>query len=189
VGNDYFSKNLSLWSQSGFTNRQKMFFFKFYNNTLGINVRTAHFVPQGTRLCFFCSKKRPNERQEETFIHLFYQCRTVHDWHVIFINKFLPELPNLDNYNLKSLWLLGYYDNLLYNSFFSAAIMTFQFCIWECKLKKLIPSFHTLQCQFLELFSQSFKHNSDFRKASLKINYNLCRILLGDRRVDHDGDE
>ena len=59
----------------------------------------------------------------------------------------------------------------------------------NCKLKKLIPSFHTLQCQFLELFSQSFKHNSDFRKASLKINYNLCRILLGDRRVDQDGDE
>jgi hypothetical protein len=189
IGNEYFSKNLSMWSQSGFTNRQKMFLFKFYNNTLGINVRTAHFVPQGSRLCFFCSKKRPNERQEETFIHLFYQCRTVHEWHVSFINKFLPELQNLDNYNSRSLWLLGYYDNLLYNSFFSAAILTFQYCIWECKLKKLIPSFHTLQCQFLELFSQSFKHNSDFRKASLKINYNLCRILLGDRRVDQDGDE
>jgi hypothetical protein len=48
VGNELFSKNLSIWNRSGFTNRQKMFFYKFYNNTLGINVRTSHFVANGT---------------------------------------------------------------------------------------------------------------------------------------------
>ncbi len=30
VGNDLFTKNLSIWNLSGFTNRQKMFLFKFY---------------------------------------------------------------------------------------------------------------------------------------------------------------
>ncbi len=90
VGNDLFSKNTSLWNKSSFTNRQKMFFYKFYNNTLGINVRTSHFVANGTRICFFCSKTRPNARNDESFVHLFFNCPTVLEWHSDFIIKCFP---------------------------------------------------------------------------------------------------
>jgi hypothetical protein len=57
IGNDLFSKIVSVWTWPGFTNRQKTFLFKFYNNILGLNVRTSHFGANVSRVCFFCSKK------------------------------------------------------------------------------------------------------------------------------------
>jgi hypothetical protein len=59
VGNELFSKICSIWNVSGFTNRQKSFMFKFYNNILGLNTRTSHFAVNVNRTCFFCSKNTP----------------------------------------------------------------------------------------------------------------------------------
>ncbi len=127
VGNDLFSKNVSLWNRSGFTNRQKMFFYKFYNNTLGINVSTSHFVANGTRNCFFCSKRRPNERNDETFVHLFFNCPTVSEWHADFILKCFPEMPRMDDRSKKIFWLLGYtetnYSILVMQQFYPFSFM------------------------------------------------------------------
>jgi hypothetical protein len=163
-----------------------MFFYKFYNNTLGINVRTSHFVANGTRICFFCSKVRIHERNDETFCHLFFSCPTVCAWQENFFNICFPELPVITDYNKKSLWMLGYNKNL-----FSIIIMTatlcFQFCIWEAKLKKNIPSFHTLYQHFYDNFCQTYRFNSDVPISSTKINVTLCRSLLGERQVVHDG--
>ena len=186
VGNELFSKNLSLWNRSSFTNRQKMFFYKFYNNTLGINVRTSHFVANGTRLCFFCSRVGIQAGNDETFIHLFFSCPTVRRWQENFFNHCFPELPAMTEYNKKSIWMLGYNENL-----FSLVVMTatlsFQFCIWEAKLKKTIPSFHTLYQHFYDNFRQTYNFNSDVRMSCTKINVTLCRSLLGERQVVHDG--
>jgi hypothetical protein len=188
VGNDLFSSNSELWNQSGFTNRQKMFIFKFYNNTLGINVRTSHFAADANRLCFFCIKKRLPEQNDETFIHLFFLCPTVQSWHNDFITKCFPEFPVLSPMSLRSLWFLGYCEEI--NSIFvKFAIIAFQQCIWEAKLKKILPSFHSLYSNFLDGFKLTFKHNSDVRKSSSVINYTLCRTLLGNRQVRRDGDE
>jgi len=186
VGNELFSKNLSLWNRSGFTNRQKMFFYKFYNNILGINVRTSHFVANGTRLCFFCSRVGIQDVNDETFIHLFFSCPTVRRWQESFFNQCFPELPAMTEYNKKSIWMLGYNENL-----FSLVVMTatlsFQFCIWEAKLKKSIPSFHTLYQHFYDNFRQTYNFNSDIRISCTKLNATLCRSLLGERQAVHDG--
>jgi hypothetical protein len=188
VGNDLFSRNVSLWNKSGFTNRQKMFFYKFYNNTLGINVRTSHFVANGTRDCFFCSKRRPVERNDETFVHLFFNCPTVSEWHADFILKCFPEMPRMDDRTKKIFWLLGYTE-ANYSILVMTAVLSFQFHIWEAKLKKKVPSFHTLYTDFIDSFCQSYKYNSDIRKSCLKLNYSLCRSLLGVRRAVDDGVE
>jgi hypothetical protein len=121
VGNDLFSKNLSEWNWSGFTNRQKMFLFKFYNNILGLNVRTSHFVPNGTRNCFFCSKNPVPVFTNETFLHLFYACQTTKNWHERFINICFLELPAMDENEKKSLWFLGYTETLLWKTPFLQA--------------------------------------------------------------------
>ena len=188
VGNDLFSRNVSLWNKSGFTNRQKMFFYKFYNNTLGINVRTSHFVANGTRDCFFCSMRRPVERNDETFVHLFFNCPTVSEWHADFILKCFPEMPRMDDRTKKIFWLLGYTE-ANYSILVMTAVLSFQFHIWEAKLKKKVPSFHTLYTDFIDSFCQSYKYNSDIRKSCLKLNYSLCRSLLGVRRAVDDGVE
>jgi hypothetical protein len=56
IGNEKFARVVSLWNISGFTNREKSFIFKFYNNILGINTRTSHFAANPTRACFFAQK-------------------------------------------------------------------------------------------------------------------------------------
>jgi hypothetical protein len=75
------------------------------------------------------------------------------------------------------------------NALFLSAFLTFQFCIWESKLRKVIPSFHTMYSNFIELFSQTTIYNSDLRKSVTRNNFSLCRTLLGDRQAVHDGGE
>jgi hypothetical protein len=185
VGNDLFAKNLSIWNTAGFSNRQKMFLFKFYNNILGLNVRTSHFVPNGTRICFFCSKNPVPQQNDETFLHLFYSCDTTKNWHQNFIRKCLPELPAMTAQEEKSLWFLGYTnDRFSLTVLFS--ILTFQYCVWEAKLKKKTPSFNSIYIQFIEHIKQTAIFNSVFRDDISKNNYTLCRTLLGGRQEDQD---
>jgi hypothetical protein len=88
----------------------------------------------------------------------------------------------------KSLWFLGFHDEL-YTPIVIHAFLSFQYCVWEAKLKKTIPSFNTLFLSFSESFSLTFKHNAYVRKSSLKNNFSLCRVLLGDGQAAHDGGE
>jgi hypothetical protein len=176
---------LSIWNSAGFSNRQKMFLFKFYNNILGLNVRTSHFVPNGTRICFFCSKNPVPQQNDETFLHLFYSCDTTKNWHQNFIRKCLPELPVMTAQEEKSLWFLGYTNNL-FSLTVLFSILTFQYCVWEAKLKKKTPSFNSIYIQFIEHIKQTAIFNSVFRDDISKNNYTLCRTLLGGRQEDQE---
>ncbi len=90
-------------------------------------------MANGTRICFFCSKTRPNERNDESFFHLFFNCPTVLEWHSDFIIKCFPELPPMNEQSKKMFWLLGYTaDN--YNVFTMTAVLSFQYYVWEAKL-------------------------------------------------------
>jgi hypothetical protein len=177
-----------MWNISGFTNREKTFIFKFYNNILGINTRTSHFAANPTRGCFFCSKLTPAVATDETFLHLYFSCPVTKKWHDQFMSAYLPTLSLNDLALAKNLWLLGIAgDN--FNLFLCSAILTFQFCIWECKLKKSVPSFHGLKMDFILLFRDTVKFNSGITKSGLLLNYDLCRFFLGDGRERQVHDE
>jgi hypothetical protein len=94
----------------------------------------------------------------------------------------------MDDRTKKIFWLLGYTE-ANYSILVMTAVLSFQFHIWEAKLKKKVPSFHTLYTDFIDSFCQSYKYNSDIRKSCLKLNYSLCRSLLGVRRAVDDGVE
>jgi hypothetical protein len=188
IGNEKFEKIVSLWNISGFTNREKSFIFKFYNNLLGINTRTSHFAANPNRACYFCSRRTPAVNQDESFLHLFFSCPTSRKWHDDFIRSFIPTLGNIDEMESKKLWFLGLIDDEMH-LFLCSAIMTFQFCIWECKLRKCIPSFHSLKMDFISLFKDTVKHNGDITKSGLQLNYALCRFFLGDGRERRAQDE
>jgi hypothetical protein len=78
----------------------------------------------------------------------------------------------------KLLWLLAFYGDSII-PFVTSAIMTFQYCIWESKLRKKSPSFYTVYTEFLDNFKKTCVHNSDIRLSGSKINYTLCRIIFG----------
>jgi predicted membrane metal-binding protein len=88
----------------------------------------------------------------------------------------------------KSIWFLGFHDEL-FTPIAMYAFLSFQYCVWEAKLKKTIPSFNTLFLSFSDNFSLTYKHNASVRKSSLKNNFSLCRVLLGDRQAAQDGRE
>jgi hypothetical protein len=147
IGNDRFLDILCIWTWSGLSNRQKDFTFKFYNNLLGLNTRTWHFAANGTRNCMFCSLQNPPVQNDESFLHPFFQCPTTRDWQSKFIRKCLPEMNLNTEASEKKLWFLGIYDENSF-AFIMIAILSFQFCIWECKLRKKSPSFNTIYTEF-----------------------------------------
>jgi len=185
VGNELYSKIVSLWSHSGFTNRQKTFLFKFFNNILGLNTRTSHFAVNATRDCFFCTKNNPPISTDESFIHLFYSCPTTRNWQQQFLRKCFPEMGAVPEPEEKLLWLLGVF-NESFNDFITPAFLSFQFCVWEQKLRKNVPSFHSIYTEFLELFRNTCLHNQQIRLSGSELNYVLCRNIFGPRRGVQD---
>jgi len=175
IGDAGFARILKSWNGTG-TNRYRMFVFKFFNNILGINTRTAHFGTNVTRRCFFCSKAGRADT-DESFLHLFFMCPTVLDWHNEFLNTFVMPQNPLSNLNKKKLFFLGIFNGE-YNAFLACSILHFQFSIWEEKLSKRLPSFNTLKTRFLERFRESVRNTKKLQKAGTKLNIPLCRYIL-----------
>jgi hypothetical protein len=176
IGTDLFSKTVRLWCGSGFSNRYRTFAFKFFNNILGINVRTSHFGVNATRYCFFCTKER-NFNTDESFIHLFFDCPTVRNWHEAFIVEFIRPGGFPIDTDKKKFLFTGILDNA-FNYFEASAAITFQFSVWEEKLRKKTPSYHTIKNSFIDRFFGAVKKSSKLRKASIKSNIPLCRYRL-----------
>jgi hypothetical protein len=119
IGDAGFARILKSWNGTG-TNRYRMFVFKFFNNILGINTRTFHFGTNVTRRCFFFSKAGRADT-DETFLHLFFMCPTVTDWHNEFLDTFIAPLIPLNLEKRKKLFFLGIFNDD-YNSFLASAI-------------------------------------------------------------------
>jgi hypothetical protein len=166
----------SLWNRNGLSNRFKTFLFRFYNNILGLNTRLSHFVPNISRKCTFCEITDGVQSVDESFIHIFFDCRHVRDWQSQFVRKYLPDLINPDLTARKKMWFFGILPDAEEAEFFIAvSILCFQFCIWEAKLEKKIPSFHTLEISFSEQINSLLRLNRDARDSATKTNNSLCR--------------
>jgi hypothetical protein len=61
----------SLWTCNYFSNAERTFLFKFYNNTLGYNNAVAHFVRGHSPTCTFCNITNEPDQNPETPSHLF----------------------------------------------------------------------------------------------------------------------
>ncbi len=55
TGNKNYEINVCWWNFFFLPNRIRTFAFKFYNNILGLNTRTSHFIINPNRNCTFCS--------------------------------------------------------------------------------------------------------------------------------------
>ncbi len=133
------SHRISMWNSGGLTNRIKTFIFKFYNNLLCLNTRLSHFVINQSRGCTFCNGT-VDPVPDETFLHLFIDCPTTALWHDKFLDKYITLPANLNRAQRLQLLLFGILPNgTRDNSFLAFAVILFQFCIWEEKLRKKKP--------------------------------------------------
>jgi hypothetical protein len=179
VGNPTFSPILAWWNLNCLPNRVRMFAFKFYNNILGLNTRTFHFATNPVRYCQFCYLGNRLDPPEETFMHLFFSCPTVQAWHTEFVHTHFNDL-NMIGPDLIKFWFLGILPTHNTSSFaVLSAVLIFQYCIWEEKLRKRKPAFRTLNVLFDDVFTASLKKNKDFLKSASSLNFAIFRPIRG----------
>ena len=165
------SKFLHLWNLSFIPNRLREFIFKFYNNKLGLNTRTAHFGG-GTRLCTFCTILGM-EDTDESFVHLFFECEAVATIHDNF-DRHLLQIQQEAGQIKKCRWF-GCQDLEIENQFLRLFHVTVQYFIWEAKLKMRIPSVDYILAETVLLLDDACSLNFEFDNCRMQLNCVLSR--------------
>jgi hypothetical protein len=130
-------RQISLWNTFGISHSVGSFIFRFYNNILGTNARLFHFVPGISKNCTLCSLKNIQNPDPEKFLHIFFSCPTVMQWHNAFLTKYFPEFRFPSDVEKKTFLFLGRVPEPFgTNNFIALTILIFQFCVWKAKLKK-----------------------------------------------------
>jgi len=101
------SYRAALWNTQAFSNRQRTFLFKFFNNFLGLNTRISHFVENTSRSCTFCVLSGRVRPPDETFFHLFLSCPTTVAWYDSFISELTTDLALIGEFDQINLWFYG----------------------------------------------------------------------------------
>jgi hypothetical protein len=129
-----------LWTNNIFSNQDKMFLFKLYNNTLGYNNAVAHFVAGHSPYCTFCDITLEQEQNPETPLHLFFECNSVN----VLISNLFRKITGNNDFNVNRREFFGSFERRTFTypmnkslTFFSKFLMKY---IWECKGKNVIPN-------------------------------------------------
>ena len=159
------------WNTFSLPNKLREFMFKFVGNILGLNTRIAHFVDNPDRLCTFC------RNSEESFVHLFFECRTTDRWLREFETTFYPEILLVTPILRRQFWFLHILPahNGFRNSFISFSLWIFKFLIWEAKLQKRQPSFTSMKIDYFYYLGNLKNCNTRVRADFAKITYAICR--------------
>ena len=162
------------------------FIFKYLGNCLGINVRISHFITNPDRKCSLCKIINANTDNEETFLHLFWECPVSKKLHSTFITTFFPEIGN-DVSVTKLFVLTGLLENenISENLFVKSAVWCHLWLIWQCKLKKRIMAPSTYKFEFALLMNNIFCNSSSVRNDRLLANFKICREWFNLKRDDY----
>jgi hypothetical protein len=169
---------MSLWSCHFLPNKIREFGYKFFNNTLGINTRVAHFNANIGTGCTFCSIRGRGEEggatPDESFLHLFHDCNHVKKIRMALTNRFFNEISNLSDEDKKLFWFCGsFMENNNITTGITALVINFY--IWECKLRKTPLSVASLMADLEYTMGRCFALSRKARLGCKKINFQLFR--------------
>jgi hypothetical protein len=167
---------VSLWNLSCMPNRFREFILKFRNNLLGLNSRVAHFNANVNRSCTFCRYNNTVPCPDETLLHLFFECNATKSVLSRLKAELLPELSNLGQEIEKNFWFTGknFVSNKIDNSFLELLSGATMYAIWQCKLKKTIPTFLKVINDWDFLINNARAFNQKLR-MDMTINLHICR--------------
>jgi hypothetical protein len=115
---------------------------------------------------------------DESFKHMFLDCPTVRKLHDLFLNKYFNSMTFTTDLERARFFFYGTVPGQKkYNIFVHASVMTFQYVVWQMKLKKRILAFESLSILFMEGLLGFFSNNKEARKKSLDFNFPLCRSI------------
>ena len=177
MNDEVLKRCLSFWNFYYLPMKIREFSFKFFNNSLGLNNRLAHFVPGRENGCTFCSNANMNPVPVENFMHLFYECNTVKRLRTTFENEFLPELQFNNLQEKIKFWIFGVSPTSGDNSNYFMLTLTqvFLYSIWQFKLQKRTPVRMPFEMEFFSNMSRIVKSSFLVRNSMTLINVTICR--------------
>ena len=177
IGEETIKNCLSLWSYNFIPMNIREFSFKYFNNTLSLNNRLAHFVNGRAQDCTFCRMRNVQPGPDETFGHFFFDCSTTTRIRTIFENTLLSELNFRNIMEKKKFWLMGIIprgnDNS--NIFLFLVSQIFQFSMWSFKMQKRIPTIHSFEMEFFTNLTKIVKASRTVREHMALNNVAICR--------------
>jgi hypothetical protein len=162
-----------------------------------LNTRVSHFNNTVDRSCTICKINQSNisigtnrntvpvpvnpvpiPTANESFKHMFSDCPLVKKLQDQFLNKYFTGLTFESEIARACFFFYGTVPgHSNYNIFVHATVLTFQYQIWQIKLKKRLLSFESVAILFMENLLGFFCNNKEARKKSLEFNFPLCRSI------------
>jgi hypothetical protein len=106
------------------------------------------------------------------------QCPVTADWHNKFVTKFFPGLAFQSESEKIKFFFLGILPgDQTSTQLVSTTVQCWMFCIWEEKLRKRAPSFHTLTTLFLEYLKPMLITSNKLYLACFKNDFAIYRIF------------
>jgi hypothetical protein len=165
----------SFWTSSFLSNQDKTFFFKFHNNTLGYNNAVAHFVRGHSPNCTFCDIADSPEQNNETPVHLFFECPSV----TVIAETVFQRLTNTENFTFSRREFfasferreLSYVSNKALTLLSKIVIKYF----WDCRNRRYLPDVENCIENVLYYIENTTKCNKKLR--NIWENANIFAVL------------
>jgi hypothetical protein len=142
------------WGFTFFSNSMRVFLFKMHTNVLGLNNRVAHFVHDHSPICTFCRIRLLDNAEDESTLHLFYECPSVEDIR----DSFFRWCYNMDDayvISWQDYFLIQRIDGSLNGTTLIKTILAKLFLkyIWDCRNRFCLPNLDSAK----EIVSQEIK--------------------------------
>jgi hypothetical protein len=131
------------WDKNYLSNDLRVFMFKLRNNTLPVNTILSHFVRDTSRNCTFCDLSFNPEIEDETPLHLFFNCTVSEQIR----ERFYKWVTNDENFIITRTEFFTSFKTRTNFFLLSLFVLTQIFLkfLWDCKIRKILPVFEHLK--------------------------------------------
>jgi len=165
------------WNNSFLPNIIREFLYKFRSNSLGLNSRVQHFVPNHDSRCTLCltANQHNGPFEQETFLHVFFTCPVTSTYRNAIIEELFPEILPCTEQIKKQFWFFGEWHDNTYNSLVGSTVSLVNFAIWKMKLKKELYPVSSFKGEICSGIFKIIKLSSKIRDAKNAANFHICR--------------
>ncbi len=171
VGHEESKKINKLWNNGLLANSTRTFLFKLHNNTLGYNASVSHFVRHYSRNCTFCDIAGNQDVNDETPIHLFFQCDSVSG----LLDEMFKWITNDNTFDYTRKELFTFFDRaeltLEKNIILTYASKTILKFVWDSKQRFCLPNINHCKTTITQEFDCLSKISNKFRNMLTRSGY------------------
>jgi len=167
------SKKLnSMWANTALGNSTRTFIFKLHNNTAGYNLAVSHFVRGHSPNCTFCDILGIQEINNETPLHLFFQCSAVENLTNQIFSWILDENVEISRQEFFTVFNRPDFRKNDCLTILSKLIIKFY---WDCKQRFCLPTLTAAKTVLKSEMEVMTKCNSKVKNIYINSGLNLYR--------------